>query len=153
MAGSDLTWPAVRMAKMLDVTPSRLRQLVLEGIVPKAGRDRYRPFEVNVAYIRFLRDRVQLPEASDFEFRAARLAKLRAEREKIDLENRILRSEMIPIEDALAATNLVFGAIRGIVKARLPVDRANEVFEEMRKVADWLQQKANKVVPNGSNGR
>ena len=36
----------------------------------------------------------------------------------------------------------VFTAIRGIVKANLSVDRANEVFDEMRRVADWLQQKS-----------
>jgi hypothetical protein len=54
---------------------------------------------------------------SDSEFFQAKLAKLKSEREKIDLENRILRSEMIPIEDALAATSLVFGAISGILKA------------------------------------
>jgi hypothetical protein len=63
------------------------------------------------------------------------------------LENRILRSEMIPIEDALTATNLVFDAISGILKANrdkiLTIDQINEIFAEMRKVAKWLQQKAN----------
>ena len=47
----------------------------------------------------------------------------------------------------------MFGAIRANVKAALPVDRANEVFDEMRRVLDWIQQKANEVTPNGSNGR
>jgi hypothetical protein len=40
------------------------------------------------------------------------------------------------------AVGQVFTAIRGIVKANLSVDRANEVFDEMRRVADWLQQKS-----------
>jgi hypothetical protein len=39
----------------------------------------------------------------------------------------------------------VFTAMRGIIKSALPVDRANEVFDEMRRVCDWLQQKANEV--------
>ena len=142
---SVLTWPAVRMAKMLDVTPSRLRQLVLEGVVPKEGRDRYKPFEANVAYIRFLRDRVQSPELSDSEFFAAKLAKLKAEREMIDPQVSIVRGERIPINDVNEAVGQVFGAIRAIVKSALPVDRANEVFDEMRRVADWIQQKANEV--------
>ena len=43
------------------------------------------------------------------------------------------------------AVDQVFGAIRGIVKANLPVDRANEVFDEMRRVMDWIQEKANQV--------
>jgi hypothetical protein len=145
---SNLTWPTARMAKLIDVTPRRLQQLVQEGVVPKCeGRGRYNPFAVNVAYIRFFRDRVQSPEPSDSEFFAAKLAKLRAEREQIDLENQITRSERIPIEDALAATKLVFGAISGILKANrdkiLTVDQINEIFAEMRRVTDWLQQKAN----------
>jgi hypothetical protein len=37
------------------------------------------------------------------------------------------------------------GAVRAIVKSALPVDRANEVFDEMRRVANWIQQKANEV--------
>jgi len=57
------------MAKFIDVTPRRLQQLVQEGVVPKCeGRGRYNPIAVNLAYIRFLRDRVQSPEASDSEF-------------------------------------------------------------------------------------
>ena len=47
-----------------------------------------------------------------------------------------------PIEDVNEAVGQVFTAIRGIVKANLSVDRANEVFDEMRRVADWLQQKS-----------
>jgi hypothetical protein len=39
----------------------------------------------------------------------------------------------------------VFAAIRGIVKANLSVEHANEVFDEMRHVCDWIQQKANEA--------
>jgi hypothetical protein len=48
----------------------------------------------------------------------------------------------IPIDDVNEAVGQVFTAIRGIVKANLSVDRANEVFDEMRRVADWIQQKS-----------
>jgi hypothetical protein len=51
-------------------------------------------------------------------------------------------TQRIPIEDVNEAVGQVFTAIRGIVKANLSVDRANEVFDEMRRVADWLQQKS-----------
>jgi hypothetical protein len=50
--------------------------------------------------------------------------------------------ERIPIDDVNEAVGQVFTAIRGIVKANLSVDRANEVFDEMRRVADWIQQKS-----------
>jgi hypothetical protein len=51
-------------------------------------------------------------------------------------------TQRIPIEDVNEAVGQVFTAIRGIVKANWSVDRANEVFHEMRRVADWLQQKS-----------
>jgi hypothetical protein len=95
-----------------------------------------------VAYIRFLRDRVQSPEASDSEFFAAKLAKLKAEREMIDLQMSITRGERIPIDDVNEAVGQVFGAMRAIVKSALPVDGANEVFEDIRRCADWIQQKS-----------
>src|SRR6266540_1040900 len=58
-ATKHLTWPSEKMAKFIDLTPRRLRQLVDEGVVPREERGRYNPFAVMVAYIRFLRDRVQ----------------------------------------------------------------------------------------------
>ena len=103
---TDLTWPAVRMAKYLDITPGRLRQLAGEGIVPKAGRDRYPVFQVSVAYIRFLRDRVSSPEISHLEFYAAKLAKLKSEREQIELDMSIKRGSRVPIEDCMAVDTM-----------------------------------------------
>jgi hypothetical protein len=68
-----------------------------------------------------------------------------AKKAEIDLQMSITRGERIPIDDVNEAVGQVFAAIRGIVKASLPVDRANEVFDEMRRVCDWIQQKANEV--------
>jgi len=154
---SDLTWPAVRMAKMLDVTPSRLRQLVLEGVVPKEGRDRYKPFEVNVAYIRFLRDRVQSPELSDSEFFAAKLAKLNNEREMIELQMQITRGERIPIDDVAESERMFFGFIRGTLLANhnkvLTQDVINEIFDEWPARADELRAMAANIRIDSSNGQ
>src|SRR5262245_43580034 len=122
-----LTWPTQRMAKYIDVTPRRLQQLVQEGVVPKCeARGRYSPVAVTQSYIRFLRDRVQSPEASDSEFFAEKLAKLKAERLLLELQSQIIRKERIPIGDVKDSVGRIFMAIRGIVKASFPVDRANE---------------------------
>ena len=43
----------------------------------------------------------------------------------------------------------VLGAIRGIVKASLSVEAANECFDSMRKAADFLRQKYAEVDPKG----
>jgi hypothetical protein len=144
---SNLTWSTSRMAKFIDVTPRRLQQLVQKGVVPKCeGRGRYNPIAVNLAYIRFLRDRVQSPETSDSEYFAAKLAKLKAERMQIDLQNQILRKERIPVDDVLLVNDFVFKAIRQIIKgSKLPIESCNEIFDEMRRVSQLLQEKVNEV--------
>ena len=152
--GKGLTWPTPRMAKFIDVTPRRLQQLVQEGVVPKCEeRGRYNPIAVNLAYIRFLRDRVQSPEASDSEFFAEKLAKLKAERLQLELQNQIIRKERIPIGDVKESVGRIFMAIRGIVKASFPVDRANEIFAEFRNACDWIRQKENEVQSESDDGR
>ena len=98
---------------------------------------------------------MQSPEASDSEFFAEKLAKLKAERLQLELQNQIIRKERIPIADVKESVGRIFMAIRGIVKATFPVDRANEVFDQMRRACDWIRQKENEVQPendNGSNG-
>jgi hypothetical protein len=74
-----------------------------------------------------------------------------AKKEEIDLQMSITRGERIPIADCTAAVNEVFQSLRGIIKASLPIERANEVFDQMREVAVWLRQKANEV--DSSNGQ
>ena len=92
---SNLTWPTERMARLIDVSPRRLQQLVQEGVVPKCeGRGRYNPLAVTQAYIRFLRDRVQSPELSDSEFFNAKLNKIRSEHEMIKTQTKLLDSKL-----------------------------------------------------------
>ncbi len=140
---SDLTWPAVKMAKMMDISPNRLRQLATEGIIPKVGRDRYAPFEVNIAYIRYLRDRLQSPDLSDSEFHTAKLAKLKSEREQIELDMEIKRGMRIPREDVDRACQMVFKSISGILKASrnkvLTEAQINEIFDQFRSTARKLR--------------
>jgi len=126
---------------------------VQEGVVPKCeGRGRYNPIAVNLAYIRFLRDRVQSPEASDSEFFAAKLAKL-AEREMIDPQMSITRGLRIPIADANEVCARVFACIRGVIKAsKLPLEDCNLIFSELRSAAQQLRAKAAEI-EDGPNGQ
>ena len=68
-----------------------------------------------------------------------------AKKEQIELQNQVVRKMRIPIEDVNEAVGQVFAAMRGIIKANLSVEHANEVFDEMGRVVDWIQQKANEV--------
>jgi hypothetical protein len=138
-----LTWPSEKMAKFIDLTPRRLRQLVDEGVVPREERGRYNPFAVTVAYIRFLRDRVQSPESSDSEFFAVKLAKLRAEREQIELANQITRGRYYERDAVHFLYKHVFrfvtATLKGNMNRILSHDVINEIFEEIRNGADDLQ--------------
>jgi phage terminase Nu1 subunit (DNA packaging protein) len=136
MSKEGLTWPVEKMAKFIDISPRRLQQLVQEGIIPKEDRGRYSPIAVNLAYIRYLRDRVQSPDQSDSEYFAAKLAKLKAEREQIELDMEIKRRQRIPLEDVIEVTNRVFQSIAGTLKANrdklLTEKQINEMLTALR---------------------
>jgi hypothetical protein len=132
------------MAKFIEVTPRRLQQLVQEGVVPKSeGRGRYNPIAVNLAYIRYLRDRVQSPELSVDEFFTAKLAKIKSEREMVELEMSIKRRERVPIDVVTAVNNEVAMAIAGILRANvdkvLTRNLINEIFEQFSDTPESLR--------------
>ena len=101
------------MAKFIDVTPRRLQQLVQEGVIPKAeGRGRYSPIAVNLAYIRYLRDRATQPEMSNTDFAAEKLGKTKAERELLEMELAKERKEVIPRDRVFRFLENVFIAVK-----------------------------------------
>lgn len=144
---ADLTWPQDRMVKLLDITKQRLSQLVAQGVITKHSRGRYNPFVVNVQYIRFLRDRVSSPDESDSEMSAAKLAKIRAERELIDLEVSIRRKDRIPVEVVREVNDQVHQGIAAIIKSNrdkvLTEEVINQIFTELREVPRQLKFSSN----------
>jgi hypothetical protein len=133
---AELTWPRDKTAKLLDVSPRHLVRLVADGIIPKHERGRYNPIEANVAYIRYLRDRTNVPDPSSSDFFVEKLAKIKAERAEIELSMEIKRGLRIPIDDAAEVTNAVFHGIAGILKANrdkiLTEKHINEILGAMR---------------------
>jgi hypothetical protein len=106
-------------------------------------RGRYNPIAVNLAYIRFLRERVQSPEASHSEFFAVKLAKLKAEREQIELANEITRGKYYE-RDAVHflyehVFRMVTATLKGNMNRTLSHDVINEIFEAIRNGADDLR--------------
>ena len=66
----DLTWPGLRLAKLLDLTPRRIQQLGKQGVLKSEARGRYRPSAVT-DYVRYLRERISDPPPPN-EFREVR---------------------------------------------------------------------------------
>jgi len=100
---------------------------------------------------------VQSPELSDSEFFAAKLAKLKNEREMIELQMQITRGERIPIDDVAESERMFFGFIRGTLLANhnkvLTQDVINEIFDEWRARADELRAMAANIRIDSSNGQ
>ena len=103
------TYPAGTIAKLLMLTERRVQQLAKDGIIPKAERGRYELAPAVQGYIRFLQDRNvtagSTPDPIDYAAEKAR--KLKAEREKIELEVAKIQGEVVPLkqlERALANT-------------------------------------------------
>lgn len=92
------TISAADAAKLLGLTPERLRQLAREGAIPKAGRGRYPLVAVVQGYIRFLLD----PER-----RAVRTADAtglaNARRREVELRIAEREARLIETEDVEAA--------------------------------------------------
>ena len=87
---------------------------------------------------------MQSPENTDSEFFAAKLAKIKSEREQIDLQHQLIRKERIPIADALEIDRLLFASIRGIIIAsKLPAASVNKIFDAMRAASQELRMLCN----------
>jgi phage terminase Nu1 subunit (DNA packaging protein) len=96
---ASATYPIGVIAKLLDLSERRVRQLTGEGVIPKAERGRYELVPAVRGYIRYLRDRAMgrdggaVPEIST---ERARLVKLRAD--AMEMENARTRGEYLPRE-------------------------------------------------------
>jgi len=102
------TYPAGTIAKLLMLTERRVQQLAKDGIIPKAERGRYELAPAVQGYIRFLQDRnVTAGNVVPIDFSAEKARKLKAEREKIEIEVQRAKREIVPlrqVEFALANT-------------------------------------------------
>lgn len=102
------TYPAGTIAKLLMLTERRVQQLAKDGIIPKAERGRYELAPSVQGYIRFLQDRnVTAGVGSPIDYAAEKAKKLKAERQRVELELSRAQGEVVPLaqlERALANT-------------------------------------------------
>jgi len=93
------TYPVAIIAKLLDLTPRRIRQLVDEGVIQRAEKGRYELVSSVRGYIRYLRDRAIGTDAlADESARASRARLIKAQAEAQEMENARVRGELLPQE-------------------------------------------------------
>jgi len=126
------TYPASTIAKLLDLTERRVRQLASEGIIPKAAGGRYDLVASVRGYVRHLRTRGIGEGTLDAHSERARLTRLKADREELELAQ--LRGELVPVDEAAALLEKVIVACRSRILA-IP-NRAAPLVSRKRKAAE-----------------
>jgi hypothetical protein len=107
------TYPVAVIAKLLDLTPRRIRQLVDEGVIQRAEKGRYELVPSVRGYIRYLRDRAIGADAlPDESARASRARLIKAQAEAQEMENAQTRRELVHVDDAAAVAGRIVEAIR-----------------------------------------
>ena len=153
---SDLTWPSDRMAKILDMTPRRMNQLVSEGVLSREERGRYSPLKNVVAYIRYLRDRRDQSGATDEgDDRTTRRALNIARHDEIRLNMEVTARTRIPLDLIEEIDERLHSNIAGILKSRrnktLDEEALSDIVGELRQVGPtlraWHQQVTASEVP------
>ena len=105
------------LAKLLDITERRVRQLSAEGVIPKVARGRYEMIGSVRGYIRYLRDlNIQGDVGpADYGTQRARLVKARAD--LAEMEASQIRGDLLFAPDVTAA----WTEIVALMRARLLV--------------------------------
>lgn len=103
---SDMV-PAAQAAKMIMVTPQWLRQLAAQCYIPVAEKGRYPLGAVIQGYIKFLKDddRRSSKSATASRMQDAKTA-------EIEMRLAEKRRELIPVDDAQAAIDVIVGKVR-----------------------------------------
>lgn len=99
--------PAAQAAKLIMVTPQWLRQLSAQGYIPVADKGHYPLVAVVQGYVKFLKDdeRRTSKSASVSRMQEAKTA-------EIEMRLAEKRRELMPIEDAQAAIDVIIGKVR-----------------------------------------
>ncbi len=98
------------IARLLDMTPRRIQQLVKENIIPKpVARGQYDPVRCSVAYIRYLNGRID-GDVGDLNSEKTRLT--RAQAVKIERENALQDGQLIPFNEAVQGWSELIGAAK-----------------------------------------
>ncbi len=97
------------------ITPGRVRQLVREGRIPRAGRGEYELVPVVQGYITYLRDeagaqRRERIEPDGLRAQQVRLAKAKADAAEAENERRL--SRMLPIDGAVRVISEILVAAK-----------------------------------------
>lgn len=100
---ADQTFPLDTIAKLLDLTPQRVTQLVNEGVIPRKDRGRYELVPAVRGYIKYLRDRGLRADVSGDDYNAHRTRLTKVKADLAEMEKAQIEEQLIPSSDVEAA--------------------------------------------------
>lgn len=143
------------IAKLLDLTPRRVQQLVKEKILPQPyDRGKYAVVPCVIAYIKYLRGLID-GEGGDYMVEKTRLTKAQAT--KTEIETNRLKGDLIAVTDAERGWGALVGAFRAKMitipaRAALAVQKKSEyqaekiltemIYEALTELSNWNPNEA-----------
>ena len=130
---ADNTQPISVIARLLDLSERRVRQLSTEGVIPRAARGRYELVGAVRGYIGFLRDLALKDEVSPADYGIARARLVKAKADLAEMEASQMRGDLLPAADVTAA----WTEIVALMRSRLLVlpDKIAPVVHETTNIA------------------
>ncbi len=91
-------YPATTIAKLFNLTESRINQLVKEGVIERAGRGKYDLVNSTRRYIKYLQERAfgKVLSSSDAHDAKTRLIMARAESEELSVM--VMKGQYLPVD-------------------------------------------------------
>ena len=129
------------IAELLNLSRTRILQLVADAVLPKGTRGKYPIEECVRAYVRFLQDNAGKRHVSG-EATTSRLRLLKAKTATAEIELAVLEDKYAPVEDMSKAMESEYGLVKervlGIAPKLLPmlIDlagvHANKIHDRIR---------------------
>jgi phage terminase Nu1 subunit (DNA packaging protein) len=158
-------YPVDAIAKLLNLTPRRIRQLVAEGVIPRAERGRYDLTRCVRGYVKFLQERAEGAEPNEMSDERVRLVAAQADHEELKVAE--LQAALLPRDGVLDAWQQLRAAFSAICRAMPPKLSARlAVIQDRRHIQDILTSEVRQALqkcseyelpdgepPAGSNGK
>ena len=109
---ADNTQPISVIARLLNLSERRVRQLSAEGVIPKASRGRYELIGAVQGYTRYLRDLALKAEVGTTDYRSERARLVKARADLAEMEAAEKREDLIPAHEVTAAWTEIVVLIR-----------------------------------------
>jgi hypothetical protein len=136
--------PVETVAKLLDLTPRRVQQLVAEGYIPKPERGRYPLVGAVQGYVKHLREQIASAPSSPEE-KAVRLRKIAAEAELAELDLVRKRGRVADVGAIIEGVQGEYGIVRerllsipGKLNGDLDPEQIDRLTDELHDALDQL---------------